>query len=664
MILLLFSLPLLGTILSGIFGRYLGINLTKWLCIILLILTNIIAYYIYLIILSIDNIIYTINIGKWIDIDYLTTDYSLSIDMLNITMIIVILTISLLVNIYSYNYMKDDPHQQRFYSYLCLFTTFMILLVLGDNYLIAFIGWEYIGLASFLLIGYWYTSISVVKSSLSALLMNKIGDWLFIITLILIINYYGTFNYTLIYSISHIINNDINNIIILLLFIACSVKSAQYGLHSWLIWAMAGPTPVSVLLHAATLVIAGIYILLRSTPILEYTPTILILILWVGGLTTFIAGLIAIYSNDIKRIIALSTMSQLGMMVIAIGISNYNLALFHLLCHSIYKALLFMGAGSIIHTISNENQDIRYMGINIKYMPITYISILIACLSLMAIPYLTGYYSKDIIIESMLGNYTITAYIIYWLSLLSAILTSIYSYKILYNVFYSNPNTNKYYYKYIKESSYYMLIPMIILSFSAIYIGYILHIRYIGIGNNISGIFIYPNNLCIIDTEFSLNPIFKLLPLIMILICSTLTIYLYEYNNKYIYNKVKYNIYVLFNGRLLYDQLFNNLILRKLLKISGIINNNIENGLIYNIGPYGIWRIFNNITILISKLTTNILYNYAIYTLYTIIFISITILFIIYPISINNISLYYISINNIIIYIIIIMITIIFISIY
>jgi len=657
MTLLLITLPIFSTIISGLLGRYLGINYTKYLCIISLFITSLIVYYIFIDILFNDSQYY-LYIYNWLYIDYLDMSYSINIDLLSITMLLPIVTISLLVNIYAYNYMSHDPHQQRFYTYLSLFTSFMIILVISDSYIMAFIGWEYIGVASFLLIGYWYTSISVIKASLSAFLINKIGDWLFIIALIIMINNYGSFNYSIIFSLVPYINTDINNIIMITLLIAASAKSAQFGLHGWLIWAMAGPTPVSVLLHAATLVIAGVYILIRSSFILEFTPTILLLIIWLGAITTIIAGLISIYSNDLKRIIALSTMSQLGMMFIAIGSSLYNIALFHLLCHSVYKALLFMAAGSIIHNILSESQDIRIMGINIKYLPITYISMLSASLSLMALPFMTGYYSKDIIIESMMGNYYISGYTIYWLSLLSAIFTTIYSTKLIYYAFINTPALPKYYYNYIHESDLYFLLPMCLLSIGAIIMGYIFKDIYIGLGSYISGIFIHPNNIYILDTEFSINHIYKLLPLYGIIIGTISVLYIYElqYYKVYIYNnEYMYKIYTLFNSRFLYDQLLNNKILRPLLSLSSNINNNIEKGLIYNIGPYGIWKLLNNLSYKIGSLTTGILYHYALYLLYTLIFIILTILILlIYPYIT-------ISISNILIIILLIGLTILFI---
>ena len=598
MILFIF-LPFLNVIISGLLGRYIGVTNTKRLNIINLTILLILLIYYYIDILE-NNNNYVINIMELINIEYLNIDYAFNIDLLSITMLIPIIMISLIVNIFAWGYMIDDSHNIRFYTYLGLFTLFMIILVLGDNYFILFIGWEYIGIASFLLIGFWYNNIDNVKSSLNALLINKIGDVFFIIALIYLIYIYKSLNYSLIFSLVSYINIDINTIIILCLVIAASAKSAQFGLHNWLIWAMAGPTPVSVLLHAATLVIAGIYLLMRSSPILENCPNILLLNLWLGGLTTLIAGLIAINTNDIKRIIALSTMSQLGIMFISIGLSCYNLTLFHVLCHSIYKALLFICAGTIIHSLANELQDIRYIGGLLLYMPITYICLLIGSLSLMGFPSLTGYYSKDIIIESSIGIYTISGLIIYWLVVLSSFLTNIYILKLIYYSFINIPQLNKYIYNNINELHFLNIFCMIILTLGSLFIGYILNDIYLGQGNNILGLFINPNNLSLIDTHFAINNYFKWIPLINIFLSIFIIIFIYEFNYNYIYiynYKLLLNFYTLFNTRFLFDQILNNIIIRNILKLSSIFYYNLDKGILMILGPTGLNNLFNKLSL-------------------------------------------------------------------
>nr|NP_038216.1 NADH dehydrogenase subunit 5 [Wickerhamomyces canadensis]Q37024.2 RecName: Full=NADH-ubiquinone oxidoreductase chain 5 [Wickerhamomyces canadensis]BAA03779.2 NADH dehydrogenase subunit 5 [Wickerhamomyces canadensis]BAA06571.2 NADH dehydrogenase subunit 5 [Wickerhamomyces canadensis] len=627
---LFITLPLLNVIISGLLSRYIGVNNIKRLNIINLFIILILLIYYYINIIKTDNE-YTLKIIEWINIEYLNINYSFNLDLLSITMLIPIILISLIVNIFAWEYMKDDSHNPRFYTYLALFTLFMIILVLGDNYLILFLGWEYIGIASFLLIGFWYNNIDNIKSSLNALFINKIGDIFFIIALIYLIYIYKSLNYSLIFSLVSYINIDINNIIILCLVIAASAKSAQFGLHNWLIWAMAGPTPVSVLLHAATLVIAGIYLLMRSSPILENCPNILLFNLWLGAITSLISGLIAINSNDIKRIIALSTMSQLGIMFISIGLSSYNLTLYHVLCHSLYKALLFICAGTIIHSLNNELQDIRFMGGLLIYMPITYICMLIGSLSLMGLPSLTGYYSKDIIIESSIGIFTISGLIIYWLVVLSSLLTNIYILKLIYYSFINIPQLNKYIYnslslnntyslpfnfKFNFDKSWMAIICMIILSIGSLFIGYLLQDIYLGQGNSINGLFIYPNNLNLIETHFAINIYYKWIPIFNIFISILLIIYLYEFNYKllYIYNNpLFYNFYILFNTRFLFDQILNNYIIRYTLYLSKSLNSLLDKGFLYTLGPNGLNYLLNLLSFNIIKFNTHLFNHYLIY---------------------------------------------------
>lgn len=375
---------------------------------------------------------------------------------------------------------------------------------------------------------------------------------------------------------------------------------------------------------------------MRSSPILEYSPTILVACLWLGGITTSVAGLIAIGSNDIKKVIALSTMSQIGMMIIAIGISAYNLALFHLICHSVFKALLFMSAGAIIHSIINESQDLRTYGGFLPYLPLTYTCLLIASLSLMALPGLTGFYSKDIIIESLLGTYEISGFIIYWLALLSATLTSLYSIRILYLTFFNIPNSSKYTYLNLKEMDYIMVIPMIILAIGSIFVGYITRDIYLGMGSPFTSLFIHPNNLSIIETEFGINSILKVLPLITGIIGSLLLLYIYEFNYSMLYiynNNIFKNIYYYFNQKILSDQLLNNLIIRNGLYIGGILNHHVDKGLLKILGPNGLWSLSNILSNNLIKLSTGSVYTYAIYLvcgiLITLIVINFNLLYII-----------------------------------
>ena len=630
MIIITIFLPILGSIVSGLLGRWLGYKWSSQITTLTIIIACILSYILAINVLMGDGISYTVNISKWIYVEYLEIDWSFVIDELTVTMLIPILTISSLVHIYALGYMSHDPHQSRFFSILSMFTGFMVILVTGDNYLVMFVGWEFIGLASYLLISFWYTRLLAMKSALSALLMNKFGDTFLSLGLIITIWTFGTLNYNSIFALSQYINTDILNLIMICFLIGATSKSAQLGLHNWLLSSMEGPTPVSALLHAACLVCAGIYLLIRSSYILEYSPTVLLICLWLGGLTTIIAGIIAITSNDIKKIIALSTMSQLGLMVVAIGLSAYNISLFHLFCHAMFKALLFMSAGSIIHSIVSESQDIRTYGGLLNYLPVTYVCILIASLSLMAFPGLTGYYSKDIIIESTIGVYTISGYIIYWLSLSSATLTTLYSIRLLYLVFFNTPNNSKFAYLNLHESSWLMLIPMIILSFASIFLGYITRDIYLGFGSPFNSIFIHPNNLSIIDTELSINIVYKLLPLILTILGTIVILVLYEFYYKFILvynNNTLLSIYNYCNDKFMLDQILNNIIIRSSLQEGIKLNSFIDKGTLQILGPRGIYDTLNIIVYNTIKVSTGSLLHFSLILLAGVLFLILSVIF-------------------------------------
>ena len=500
--------------------------------------------------------------------------------------------VTMAVLIYAIDYMRYDPNKNRFFIILSVFAIFMTILVISSNYVIMFIGWEFVGVISYLLISFWNTRVSAMKSALSAILMNRMGDALFVIFIAITINICSTVDFKVIEVMAPHISTTLLNLMGLMLLVAATAKSAQLGLHSWLLLAMEGPTPVSSLLHAATMVCSGIFVLVRSYYILEYAPTILLIILWLGGLTTLISGLIAIVSNDIKRVIALSTMSQLSIMMLAIGSSAYDLAIYHLYCHAFFKALLFMSAGAIIHSFMHESQDMRKYGGLISYLPYSYINMLLASLSLMAIPGLTGYYSKDIIIESLYGTYTLSGYILYFVATASATLTAIYSLRVLYLTFWNNPQSNKYVFNYIHESLH-MSIPMTILAIYSIFIGYyrdnvIFHLN-IGL----------PHSNNFIETEFTLPTIIKYLPLILGLLLSISLVLIYEYLYILIDLNFFNNIYNYLNQRIYFDQIINNKIIRPVLIFGGKLSNNVDNGLLRLIGSTGISIYIRKIPIII-----------------------------------------------------------------
>ncbi|CAK9686903.1 unnamed protein product (mitochondrion) [Candida parapsilosis] len=541
----------------------------------------------------------SISLGNWLNIGDIIIPYGLSLDSLAMTVMIPVGIVTLCVLLYAIEYMSHDPNRNTFYIILSVFAIFMTILVVSDNYIMMFIGWEFVGVISYLLISFWSTRIAAMKAALSAILLNRMGDTFFMLALGIFLSYFHAVDFDTLSLAAPYTNTLILNILSLLLLLAATAKSAQLGLHAWLLQAMEGPTPVSALLHAATMVCAGVYVLVRSYFILEYAPSLLIGICWLGGVTTLVSGLIAIVTNDIKKVIALSTMSQLSIMVLAIGISSYDLAIYHLYCHAFFKALLFMGAGSVIHSYISETQDMRKYGGLVNYLPFSYTAILIASLSLMAIPGLTGYYSKDIIIESLYGTYTFSGYILYYMAVGSATLTSLYSIRVLYLTFYNNPNSNKATYQHIHENIR-MLIPMIILVIYSIFIGFN--------RDNVIGHYAMslPANNSFIETEFTLPWYIKLLPLILGLSLSLLLVYIYEYA----YKVRPSSIYNYFNNKIYYDQLLNNVIIRKTLIFGGYLNTYIDNGLLKVLGSTGISRALTYINI---GIFLNLLYLFFFY---------------------------------------------------
>ena len=336
MYLALIGLPILGSIVSGFFGRKVGVSGSHLITCTCIITTTILAIIAFLEV-GLSNIPVKIHLFRWIDSEYLNIHWNFNFDSLTVSMLIPVLIISSLVHVYSIGYMSHDPHNQRFFSYLSLFTFMMIILVTGDNFMVMFVGWEGVGVCSYLLVSFWFTRIAANQSSIAAFLTNRVGDCVLTIGMFAMIWSFGNLDYTTVFSLAPFYNESIIIFVGICLLIGAMAKSSQVGLHVWLPMAMEGPTPVSALIHAATMVTAGVYLLMRSSPLIEYSSTVLLFCLWVGAITTVFSSLIGLFQQDIKKVIAYSTMSQLGMMVIAIGLSSYNVALFHLINHAFYK---------------------------------------------------------------------------------------------------------------------------------------------------------------------------------------------------------------------------------------------------------------------------------------------------------------------------------------
>nr|YP_009317066.1 NADH dehydrogenase subunit 5 [Pestalotiopsis fici]AOW71163.1 NADH dehydrogenase subunit 5 [Pestalotiopsis fici] len=613
-------LPLLGSIVAGFFGRKVGVSGAQFITCSSVILTTILAIIAFFEV-GFNNIPVSIELFRWIDSEWFNIIWGFEFDSLTVSMLIPVLIISSLVHIYSISYMSNDPHVQRFFSYLSLFTFMMIILVTANNYLLMFVGWEGVGVCSYLLVSFWFTRIAANQSSVSAFLTNRVGDCFLTIGMFAILWSLGNLDYATVFSLAPYMNENVITIIGICLLIGAMAKSSQVGLHVWLPMAMEGPTPVSALIHAATMVTAGVYLLIRSSPLIEYSSTILLLCLWLGAITTVFSSLVGLFQQDIKKVIAYSTMSQLGMMVIAIGLSSYNIALFHLVNHAFYKGLLFLGAGAVIHAVA-DNQDFRKYGGLISFLPLTYSVILIASLSLVAFPFMTGFYSKDFILESAFGQYYFSSIAVYVIAVIGAIFTTLYSVKVLYLTFLTNPNGPIAYYKHAHEGDIFLSLPLVILAIFSIFFGYITKDIFIGLGSSFfidNSIFIHPVHEIMIDTEFAVPALFKLLPLIFTISFSILAFvaseFLPESLISFKFSKLGYNIFGFFNQRFLVEMFYNKYITNLVLNLGGQTTKVLDKGSIEFLGPHGLEVGLVKLSKNIASLSTGVVTSYALYIL-------------------------------------------------
>lgn len=477
-------LPLGGSLIAGLFGKKIGNKATHSITILLVGIAFALSCYLFKVIVldgqpAVEESFYT-----WATAGILHFDVAFLIDRLSVTMITIVLFVSLMVHIYTVGYMAEDPGYARFFSYVSLFTFAMLMLVLANNFLLLFFGWEGVGLVSYLLIGFWFKREAAVFGSLKAFIVNRIGDVTFILAIAAVLMYFGSLTYhDVFYQVPNVLNKTmalfphyqvpVITMISLLLFMGAMAKSAQVPMHVWLPESMEGPTPISALIHAATMVTAGIYMVARMSPIFEYSPATLSLIVVIGGTTAFFMGLLAITQYDIKRVIAYSTISQLGYMAVALGISAYDAAIFHLITHAFFKALLFLAAGSVIIALHHE-QDMRKMGGLASYMPITYFTFLIGSLALSAVPPFSGFYSKDMIIEAAQISTIPGAGYAYFCVLAGAFITPLYTFRALFMTFHGKERTDLELRSHIHESPWVVLFPLIALAIPSIIAGQML----------------------------------------------------------------------------------------------------------------------------------------------------------------------------------------------
>jgi NADH-ubiquinone oxidoreductase chain 5 len=623
MYLLFIFLPLLSSLIAGLFGRFLGGKGSCFLTVNCLLVTFLISLLIFFEVAFMNCCVY-IKLFTWIDSGFFNIDWGFQFDSLTVIMCCVVSFISLLVHLYSVEYMSNDPHLSRFMSYLSLFTFFMLILVTADNYIQLFVGWEGVGLCSYLLINFWFTRIQANKAAIKAMIVNRIGDFGLAIGIFIIFVNFKAVDYATIFSIiPYFVSYKFNflsidfhllSLISFFLFIGAMGKSAQLGLHTWLPDAMEGPTPVSALIHAATMVTAGVFLLARSSMFYEYSPSVLLFVTILGALTAFVSATIGLLQNDLKRVIAYSTCSQLGYMIFSCGLSNYNVGIFHLMNHAFFKALLFLSAGSIIHAVADE-QDMRKMGGLKNLLPFTYSMVLIGSLALMGFPFLTGFYSKDIILEVAYGQYSSQGLFSYILGAIGAFFTAFYSIRLVCLTFLTKPNGFKKVVCQAYESSYYIMTALILLSIPSIFIGYISKDMIIGFGSDFwsNSIYITPNKLNIIDAEF-IPHIYKVLPVVLSLIGALLSITLYLFFKDFlIITKLNYRIlYNFLNRKWFFDKLYNEFINQYFFKFSYTISYKlIDRGIIEVFGPFGLSKLIKKKAYYLYRSQTGYLYHYS-----------------------------------------------------
>jgi NADH-quinone oxidoreductase subunit L len=471
--------PLLGAIIAGFFGGILGRKATHTITILGVFISTMLALYVFNIHVLEKGEIFNQNIYTWMQIGSLNISVGFLIDNLTSVMLVVVSFVSLMVHIYTIGYMDDDDGYTKFFSYISLFTFAMFILVMSNNFMQLFFGWEAVGLVSYLLIGFWHHKESAIEANLKAFLVNRVGDFGFLLGIALVLMYFGSLDYMEVFNNLDIVNGVtildgalIITVICILLFIGAMGKSAQVPLHVWLPGSMEGPTPISALIHAATMVTAGIFMVSRMSPMFELSEVALTVVMVIGAVTALFMGLLGIVQNDIKRVVAYSTLSQLGYMTVALGVSAYSVAIFHLMTHAFFKALLFLAAGSVIVAMHHE-QDIRKMGGLYKKMPITYITSLIGTLALIGFPGFAGFYSKDMIIEAVHFSTLPYANLVYYAVVAGVFITAFYSLRMFFLVFHGDSRVDHHTEEHLKESTTSITFPLIALAIPSAVIGYL-----------------------------------------------------------------------------------------------------------------------------------------------------------------------------------------------
>ncbi len=617
---LIIFLPLLAAIISGFFGKIVGNKPSQLITSLFVSISALLSIYVFYNVTIFD---YSNNIviAKWITSGDLDVNWSIKIDQLSAIMLVVVTLVSAIVHVYSIGYMSHDPHQPRFMSYLSLFTFAMLVLVTSDNFLQLFFGWEGVGLCSYFLIGFWFKKSTANAAAIKAFLVNRVGDFGFALGIFLVFYIFGTVNYEDVFNQVTIYKDDnlkflglefnVINLICFLLFIGAMGKSAQIFLHTWLPDAMEGPTPVSALIHAATMVTAGVFLVVRCSPIYEFSPLILNFITVIGMFTALFAASVALVQNDIKKIIAYSTCSQLGYMFFATGVGAYNVAMFHLFTHAFFKALLFLGAGSVIHSF-NDEQDINKMGGVFKHLPYTYTLMIIGTLALTGFPFLSGFYSKDLIIEFAYLKGNTVGFYACSIGIFTAVLTSIYSWRLIFKTFHGEYNNQTQSISSMHESPAVMLAPLIILAFGSILAGFVFKDLFMGYGSFSN---FWEGSIFFLEPLTKEHPpayIIYLTP-ILVTISIPFSYYIFLKNKSFIEGIVNSNkpIYLFLKNKWYFDELYEVLFVRSSKFLGKYFWKKIDGLVIDRFGPDGLSSLFKYFSIKAIKFQSGFIYQYA-----------------------------------------------------
>ena len=633
-------LPLLGFLIAGLFGRSIGARASELVTTGFLLVSAALSWVAFFAVAFGDGGGFTVPVMRFIQVANLDVSWALRIDTLTVVMLVVVNTVSALVHVYSIGYMSHDPHRPRFFAYLSLFTFAMLMLVTADNLIQMFFGWEGVGLASYLLIGFWFQKPSANAASIKAFVVNRVGDFGFLLGIFGVFVLFGSVNFDTIFAsaaqiaetpdaseaaVFSFLNWSLTQggaltAICLLLFMGAMGKSAQVPFHTWLPDAMEGPTPVSALIHAATMVTAGVFMLARLSPIFELSDTALLVVTIIGAFTAFFAATVGLVQNDIKRVIAYSTCSQLGYMFVALGMGFYSAAIFHLFTHAFFKALLFLGSGSVIHAVSNE-QDMRKMGGLRKLIPTTYWMMIIGTLALtgVGIPATiigtAGFFSKDAIIEGAFASHSIAATFAFTMLVIAAVFTSFYSWRLIFMTFHGKPRASHEVMHHVHESPPVMLVPLFVLAAGALFAGVIFQSAFIGDGYDAfwkGALFILPDNHILHD--FHDVPMWvKLAPLVAMVIgfVTAWQFYIRSPETPVKLAAQHHGLYKFLLNKWYFDELNNFLFVRPAMRLGHFLWKTGDGKIIDGLGPDGVSARVIDVTQRVVRLQSGYLYHYA-----------------------------------------------------